>query len=91
LPFHISLAQRQMNPLDMGGIVGVGLVLLAYAGAAFGKLNPENWPSLACNLIGSLLILWSLTTAFNLSAALMEGSWALVAGIGLLRAVFRER
>ena len=80
-----------MSFVDQAGIFGVGLVLLAYAGAAFGKLDPKNWPSLACNLIGSLLILWSLTKAFNLSAALMEGAWALVAAAGLIRALFLRR
>ena len=80
-----------MTLLDKAGVLGVGLVLLAYAGAAFGKLDPKTWPSLSLNLIGSLLILWSLTRAFNLSAALMEGSWALVAGAGLVRALFLRR
>ncbi len=79
-----------MTLIDQAGTFGVSLVLLAYAGAAFGKLDPRNWPSLACNLIGSLLILWSLSKNFNLSAALMEGSWALVAAAGLLRRLFRR-
>lgn len=79
-----------MTLLDGAGVAGVGLVLLAYAGAAFGKLDPRDWPSLAANLIGSLLILWSLTVNFNLSAVLMEGSWAAVAAIGLVRALFKR-
>ncbi len=74
-----------MSFVDQAGVFGVGLVLVAYAGAAFGKLDPKNWPSLAANLIGSLLILGSLTYKFNLSAALMEGAWAAVAAVGLAR------
>lgn len=74
-----------MTLLDQAGVFGVGLVLVAYAGAAFGKLDARGWPSLALNLIGSLLILGSLTQAFNLSAALMEGAWAAVAAAGLVR------
>ncbi len=80
-----------MSLLDQAGVFGVGLVLVAYAGAAFGKLDPKAWPSLALNLVGSLLILWSLTQAFNLSAALMEGSWAAVAAIGLIRLAWLRR
>ena len=80
-----------MTLLDQAGIFGVGLVLVAYAGAAFGKLDPKAWPSLALNLIGSLLILWSLTVDFNLSAALMEGAWAAVAVAGLIRLAWRAR
>jgi hypothetical protein len=37
------------------------------------------------NLTGALLILLSLYFDFNLSAVLMEGAWALVALIGLVR------
>ncbi len=80
-----------MTLLDQAGIFGVGLVLVAYAGAAFGKLDPKAWPSLALNLIGSLLILWSLTVDFNLSAALMEGAWAAVAVAGLIRLAWTAR
>jgi hypothetical protein len=80
-----------MTVPDGAGVAGVGLVLIAYAGAAFGKMDPRNWPSLAANLIGSLLILWSLTINFNLSAVLMEGSWAIVAAAGLVRQLFVRR
>lgn len=80
-----------MSLIDQAGILGVGLVLLAYAGAAFGKLDPKAWPSLALNLIGSLAILGSLTQTFNLSAALMEGAWAAVAAAGLIRLAWTAR
>jgi hypothetical protein len=43
------------------------------------------------NLTGSLLVLWSLTFKFNLSAALMEGAWAVVAIYGLVRLALRRR
>ena len=80
-----------MTLVDQAGVVGVGLVLVAYAGAAFGKLDPKAWPSLTLNLIGALLILGSLTESFNLSAVLMEGSWAIVAIAGLIRLAWTAR
>ncbi len=80
-----------MTLVDQAGVLGVGLVLVAYAGAAFGKLDPKAWPSLALNLIGSLAILGSLTQTFNLSAALMEGAWAAVAAAGLIRLAWMAR
>jgi hypothetical protein len=80
-----------MSLIDQAGILGVGLVLLAYAGAAFGKLDPKAWPSLMLNLVGSLAILGSLTQTFNLSAALMEGAWAAVAAAGLIRLAWTAR
>jgi hypothetical protein len=71
--------------IDVAGVAGVVLILIAYAGATAGKLDPKQWPALTLNLIGALLILWSLSVDFNLSAALMEGAWALVAVAGLTR------
>lgn len=67
--------------------------MIAYAGAALGKLDPERPVALLCNLVGACLILWSLLTDdFNLSATVMEGAWALVATVGLIRwAVKRGR
>jgi hypothetical protein len=70
---------------DILGVVGVGLILVAYAGATTGRLDPKRAPALLLNLTGALLILWSLYFDFNLSAVLMEGAWALVAVIGLAR------
>lgn len=71
--------------IDIAGIFGVLLILVAYAGATAGRLDPKQWPALCLNLVGALLILWSLSVDFNLSAALMEGAWALVALTGLVR------
>jgi hypothetical protein len=48
-------------------------------------MDARAYGSLALNLVGSLLILASMLTAFNLSAALMEGAWALTALYGLWR------
>lgn len=70
---------------DMFGVVGVLLILVAYAGATTKKLDPAQPPALLLNLGGALLILLSLYFDFNLSAVLMEGAWALVAVIGLAR------
>lgn len=72
---------------DLLGVVGVLLILVAYAGATTKKLDPAQAPALLLNLAGALLILLSLYFDFNLSAVLMEGAWALVAIIGLARLV----
>jgi len=76
---------------DILGVVGVGLILIAYAGATNGKLDPKKAPALGLNLVGALLILGSLYFDFNLSAVLMESAWALVAVIGLARLAFARK
>jgi hypothetical protein len=80
-----------MTLFDIGGVAGVLLMLLAYAGGQFGGLKMDRLPALLMNLIGSSLVLLSLTQKFNLSAALMEGAWALVALFGLVRLMFAKR
>ena len=79
-----------MTLIDIAGVFGVVLILIAYAGATAGKLDPKQWPALALNLAGAVLILWSLSVDFNLSAALMEGAWAVVAVLGLVRLALKR-
>ncbi|MFC3067938.1 CBU_0592 family membrane protein [Phenylobacterium soli] len=74
-----------MTLTDAAGLCGVLLILVAYAAAAAGKLDPQRPASLAANLVGAGLILLSLAKDFNLSAAAMEGAWALVSLAGLVR------
>ena len=80
-----------MSLIDAAGVFGVLLILTAYGGATAGRLDPRHWPALVLNLVGALLILWSLTVDFNLSAALMEGAWAMIALVGLIRLGLRGR
>ena len=80
-----------MNWTDAAGLVGVLMILAAYAGAALGRLDAKDALSLTANLVGAGLILVSLLLgAFNLSATAMEAAWALVAVIGLVRLALRR-
>lgn len=79
-----------MTAADAAGVAGVVLILVAYAGATTGRLDPKRAPALVLNLVGASLILLSLAYDFNLSAVLMEGAWALVALIGLLRLALKR-
>ena len=81
-----------MSWQDAGGLVGVFIILVAYAGAALGRMDPKNALSLAINFVGAGLILVSLLTAkFNLSATAMEGAWAVVSLGGLIRLAIKRR
>ena len=65
------------------------MILAGYVGVQLQRIDPLGWTSLWLNLSGALLILASLFQAFNLSAALMEGAWALVAAFGMWRKLRR--
>lgn len=72
-------------------MVGVILMLSAYAAVSLGKLDPVKAPALLCNLIGAILVIYSLTRDFNLSAFVMETAWAVVAVIGLIRLALKKK
>jgi len=80
-----------MSLYDIAGVIGVLLMLSGYAAAQFRWLDPTRAPALLMNLFGAVLVLISLTKAFNLSAVLMESAWALVAVFGLIRLVLKRR
>jgi hypothetical protein len=76
---------------DIGGVVGVLMMLGAYAMAQVGTMKVDRLPSLMINLVGSLLVLLSLAFKFNLSAFLMEAAWAAVALFGLVKLALKKR
>lgn len=80
-----------MSLFDLAGLVGVALMLGAYAGAQLRRIDPLKAPALALNFVGACLVLVSLTKSFNLPAAIVEAAWALIALSGLLRLAFRRR
>lgn len=80
-----------MTIVDAGGLLGVAIILIAYAGASLGRMDPRKAPSLLCNFIGAALILASLAKDFNLSAVVMEAAWALVALAGLARLAIKRQ
>jgi hypothetical protein len=70
---------------DIAGLAGVAMMVFAYAASALGKLDPTRAPALFLNLIGSALVIYSLTYAWNVSSFVMEAVWFLVAAVGLIR------
>ena len=73
---------------DIGGVLGALLILGAYAGVQFKRLDPHGLIALLLNLCGAALVLGSLYFRFNLAAAMLEAAWAVIALIGLIRLAF---
>jgi len=80
-----------MTVPDLVGLVGVLLILSAYALGQAGRLRIEAAPALLMNLGGAALVMISLLFKFNLSAFLMEAAWALVALFGLVKLALKKR
>ncbi|MEK7342662.1 MAG: hypothetical protein AABZ73_02450 [Pseudomonadota bacterium] len=72
------------------GLIGSGLMVVAYAYSNMAKsLNFVIFNLL--NLVGSLLLIWSLTVHFNLASMALEIVWAAIALLGLGNALRRKR
>lgn len=80
-----------MSWFDIVGLVGVTVILSAYAASTLGRLDPHGAAALSLNFAGPSLILLSLTQRFNLSAAIVEAAWAAIALMGLVRLALRRR
>ncbi len=80
-----------MSLLDLGGVIGVAMILLAYAGIHFDWFDPRRAPALLMNFFGASLILLSMIGAFNLPAFVMEAAWAAMALFGLLKLLLQKK
>lgn len=80
-----------MTSFDAVGLVGTALILGTYAATVAGRADPRRAPALAGNFLGAALILVSLGHDFNLSAAIVEGAWAVIALVGLVRLTCIDR
>jgi hypothetical protein len=79
-----------MSAYDIVGLIGVAVILAAYAATTLGRVDPRGAPALALNALGPGLILVSLSQRFNLSAAIVEAVWGLIALAGLARLALRR-
>lgn len=73
------------------GLLGVSLTLVAYALLQTEKLKAETVLYCLLNIIGSILILYSLCFDWNFSAFIMEGIWLILSVYGVWRVVRYHR
>jgi hypothetical protein len=67
------------------GIVGVFILLTGYLLVQVGKLHGGDYTYSVLNLIGSLMVLYSVFYAWNISAFIIETAWALISLYGIWR------
>jgi hypothetical protein len=70
---------------DALGIFGSLLIVFAYFANLRGVLATTGPAYSLLNLIGASLILFSLWSAWNVAAIVMEGFWAVISIYGLVR------
>ena len=81
-----------MNGLvaDVIGLIGSALFVGAFAYANVSPAFDKLWFN-AVNLVGSVLLLVSLSVHFNLAATVLETVWGMIAGAGLIAAIRKRR
>ena len=67
------------------GLLGVGVVALAYGLFTCGKLSSNDWRYPVLNIVGTSGILYSLAYSWNLPSAVMQVVWIALSLIGLVR------
>jgi hypothetical protein len=71
---------------DLLGVLGSLTIIAAYFATQRGWVEASDWRFPLANLIGALLILFSLMVAWNLAAFVMEVFWIAISIYGLARA-----
>jgi len=79
-----------MDLLDLVGIAGATLIIVAYLLLQLRRIDAGNvWYS-AANAAGAALILLSLWFDFNLAAVIIEAFWLLISLYGIGAALARK-
>jgi hypothetical protein len=79
-----------VDPYTDAGFVGVAIIVTAYFANQQSWLASEDWRFPAANLVGSLLILASLYSAWNFPSVVIEVIWAAISLYGLGRRLRRR-
>lgn len=76
---------------DLIGCLGTVVILITYAMLQLSKLESKSFIYSLLNLIGALLILFSLFFSWNLAAVFMEGAWVVLSCYGVINALRLRR
>lgn len=74
-----------MNYVDLVGLSGVSLILLAYLFSQLGRWAHDDYAYLCANLTGAILVMFSLYHNWNLSSFVIECFWLLISIYGLMK------
>ncbi len=76
---------------DVIGLTGVFVILWYYFLLQIGKSKPESFAFSFANLAGSILVLISLFSNWNLSSFVIEVAWVVISFCGTLKAIVDKK
>lgn len=79
-----------MEISDLVSAVGVSLILAAFVLATFKRLSPQSKLFFGLNFTGGCCAFAGCVMIGSVPFAVLEGTWALVAAVGLLRPAAEE-
>ncbi len=79
-----------LGPAQLIGVIGFLLYLLSFGSVQLGWLDGNSLAYSLANILAASLVAISLTVDFNLSAALIQGSWIILGVAGLALRVHRS-
>lgn len=88
--FEILQYLSLIGPLQLIGLLGFLVYVLAFGWVQFGWLDGNSAKYSLCNVLAASLVAISLFVEFNLSSALIQGSWILIGLFGLMKRCFRK-
>jgi hypothetical protein len=78
------------DPYTLTGFGGAATLIVTYFANQQGWLSDTDWRFPFGNLVGSLLIMVSLSNAWNLPSVVIEVFWATISLYGLARRLIRR-
>jgi hypothetical protein len=85
------MMKMEYDPYTVCGIVGAGCFIVSYFLTLEGWLQVTDWRFPALNLLGAMLVLTSLTDAWNLPSVVLECFWGAISVYGLVRCLTGTR
>lgn len=74
----------QLGPLEFIGVAGFFCYLFAFGSVQIGWMDGNSTSYSLINILAATLVAISLTAEFNLSSALIQGSWIVIGCAGVL-------
>lgn len=76
---------------DFIGNIGVAVIILSYLALQLERIDSRGFLFSALNGAGAVLVIFSLTFEFNLSAFIIEAFWLLISLFGIVRRLVSNR
>ncbi len=76
---------NSLTIVDAVGSAGALVVVAAYFATQMRMMNSDDLAFPVINLLGSVLIAYSLLHNFNLASMLIEGFWIIISVIGIIQ------